>query len=113
MPNLLRAPGAVHQRRPDHTVTALCASLILLVSLVNCCRPGLWSRLQPAHNGFMRLWLALRLVIASPPIDWQMEGNTRLRKDGWYLIISNHMAGPISWCWVICSAIGCRCPSSS
>ena len=77
--------------------TALCASLILLVSLATAApraglRPCLGSR---PNNRFMRtVWLACNALVIrlTTRIDWQVEDDTRLRKDGWYLIISNHLS---------------------
>lgn len=42
----------------------------------------------------MRLWLACNALVIrlTTRIDWQVEDDTRLRKEGWYLIISNHMS---------------------
>ncbi|MEH8263628.1 acyltransferase [Aeromonas veronii] len=76
--------------------TALCASLILLVSLAKLLLPiPAFSRAcSRLNNRFMRLWLACNALVIrlTTRIDWQVEDNTKLRKDGWYLIISNHMS---------------------
>lgn len=76
--------------------TALCASLILLVSLAKLLLPipAFGRACSRLNNGFMRLWLGCNALVIrlTTRIDWQLEDNTRLRKDGWYLIISNHMS---------------------
>ncbi|WP_438405082.1 1-acyl-sn-glycerol-3-phosphate acyltransferase, partial [Aeromonas hydrophila] len=76
--------------------TALCASLILLVSLAKLVLPipAFGRACSRLNNRFMRLWLACNALVIrlTTRIDWQVEDNTKLRKDGWYLIISNHMS---------------------
>ena len=76
--------------------TALCASLILLVSLAKLLLPipAFGRACSRLNNRFMRLWLACNALVIrlTTRIDWQVEDDTRLRKDGWYLIISNHMS---------------------
>jgi 1-acyl-sn-glycerol-3-phosphate acyltransferase len=76
--------------------TALCASLILLVSLAKLLLPvpAFGRACSRLNNRFMRLWLACNALVIrlTTRIDWQIEDDTRLRKDGWYLIISNHMS---------------------
>ena len=76
--------------------TALCASLILLVSLAKLLLPipAFGRACSRLNNRFMRLWLACNALVIRliPRIDWQVEDDTQLRKDGWYLIVSNHMS---------------------
>ena len=57
-------------------------------------RAGLWSPCSRLNNRFMGLWLGCNALVIrlTTRIDWQIEDNTRLRKDGWYLIISNHLS---------------------
>lgn len=77
-------------------LTALCASLILLVSLAKLLLPipAFGRACSRLNNRFMRLWLACNALVIrlTTRIDWQIEDDTRLRKDGWYLIVSNHMS---------------------
>ncbi|WP_043764106.1 acetyltransferase, partial [Aeromonas taiwanensis] len=76
--------------------TALCASLILLVSLAKLLLsvPAFGRACSRLNNRFMRLWLGCNALVIrlTTRIDWQVEDDTRLRKDGWYLIISNHLS---------------------
>ncbi|QJT32485.1 acyltransferase [Aeromonas media] len=97
MPSLLPGPLVLFiSTSMTILFTALCASLILLVSLVKLLLPipAFGRACSRLNNGFMRLWLACNALVISltTRIDWQVEDDTRLRKDGWYLIISNHMS---------------------
>ncbi|PJG58101.1 acyltransferase [Aeromonas cavernicola] len=76
--------------------TALCASLILAVSLVKLLLPlpTVGRACSRLNNRLMRLWLAGNALVIhlTTHIDWQIEDDTQLRQDGWYLIISNHLS---------------------
>ncbi|MGY3902606.1 acyltransferase [Aeromonas lusitana] len=73
----------------------LVSSLILLVSLVKLLPiPALGRACSRINNGIMRCWLGCNAFVIrlTTRIEWQIEDDTQLRKDGWYLIISNHMS---------------------
>ncbi|UBO74138.1 acyltransferase [Aeromonas rivuli] len=75
--------------------TALCASLILLVSLLKLLPiPALDRACSHINNGIMRLWLSGNAFVIrlTTRIEWQIEENSQLRRDGWYLIVSNHQS---------------------
>ncbi len=62
-------------------------------------------------NKFMWLWATVNhgiLHLVNPKLEWEIEGLEALRKDGWYLMISNHL----SWTdiVVLCSVFKDRIP---
>lgn len=73
----------------------LVSSLILLVSLIKLLPiPALSHACSRINNGIMRFWLSCNALVIrlTTRIEWQIEDDTRLRKDGWYLIVSNHLS---------------------
>ncbi len=45
-------------------------------------------------NGFMWAWatLNLKLLNATSNVEWDIQGGESLNKDGWYLLIANHLS---------------------
>ncbi len=92
--------------------TAVCSLLICFMALIKLITPGKSGKALATRgaNGFMWLWATLNLAILNGfnRVDWQIEGIDELKKDGWYLMISNH----ISWSdiVVLCSVFKDRIP---
>ncbi|MGL5039210.1 MAG: acyltransferase [Aeromonas sp.] len=75
--------------------TALYSSLILLVSLVKLLPIGPLNRTcSRLNNHLMMGWLSSNALVLrlTTCIDWQIDDDSQLRKDGWHLIISNHLS---------------------
>ncbi|MBD1559183.1 acyltransferase [Vibrio sp. S9_S30] len=92
--------------------SALCSIPIVLLALVKCLVPGQkWkTRVTQGANFFMWLWATLNgvILVISNRIEWRIEGGEGLKKEGWYLMISNHL----SWTdiVVLCSVFKDRIP---
>ncbi|MGR5178644.1 acyltransferase [Vibrio parahaemolyticus] len=93
--------------------TAFCSIPILgfgLLKLLLPVRP-IQKLCTALANRFMWLWATINhgiLQLVNPKVEWQIEGMESLRKDGWYLMISNHL----SWTdiVVLCSVFKDRIP---
>ncbi|GLQ71925.1 acyltransferase [Vibrio penaeicida] len=92
--------------------SALCSIPIVLLALVKFLVPGqkLKTHVTRGANFFMWLWATLNglILIISNRIEWRIEGGEGLKKEGWYLMISNHL----SWTdiVVLCSVFKDRIP---
>ncbi|MDP2574986.1 acyltransferase [Vibrio penaeicida] len=92
--------------------SALCSIPIVLLALVKFLVPGqkLKTHVTRGANFFMWLWATLNglILVISNRIEWRIEGGEGLKKEGWYLMISNHL----SWTdiVVLCSVFKDRIP---
>lgn len=92
--------------------TIVASVLICAIALVKVLLPS--ARLKTAATRIadkvMWLWASLNLVIltVSNRVEWQIEGGEQLHKQGWYLMMSNHL----SWTdiVVLCSVFKDRIP---
>ena len=77
------------------TQTAFWAALILCFSLFKLLPIPLLSALcSRINNLLMRGWLECNTLIMglTNRIEWEIEDNTRLRQEGWYLVVCNHLS---------------------
>ncbi|MFR9718866.1 acyltransferase [Aeromonas diversa] len=77
------------------TQTAFWATLILCFSLLKLLPIPLLSALcSRINNLLMRGWLECNTLIMglTNRIEWEIEDNTRLRQEGWYLVVCNHLS---------------------
>ncbi|MCL9782998.1 acyltransferase [Vibrio sp. S4M6] len=76
--------------------SAFCSILICIIALFKFVLPtaGLKSIATRLANKAMWLWATLNswILSASNRVEWDVEGVEGLRKDGWYLMISNHLS---------------------
>lgn len=92
--------------------SALCSIPIVLLALVKFLVPGqkLKTHVTRGANFFMWLWATLNglILVISNRIEWRIDGGEGLKKEGWYLMISNHL----SWTdiVVLCSVFKDRIP---
>lgn len=92
--------------------SALCSIPIVLLALVKFLVPGqkLKKQVTRGANFFMWLWATLNglILVISNRIEWRIDGGKGLKKEGWYLMISNHL----SWTdiVVLCSVFKDRIP---
>ncbi|BCL71637.1 acyltransferase [Vibrio nigripulchritudo] len=92
--------------------SAMCSIPIVILALVKVLLPGqkLKTQITRAANFFMWLWATVNGLIlsASNRVEWTIEGGEGLKKDGWYLMISNHL----SWTdiVVLCTVFKDRIP---
>ncbi|PKF77105.1 acyltransferase [Vibrio sp. vnigr-6D03] len=92
--------------------SALCSIPIVLLALVKFLVPGqkLKTQVTRGANFFMWLWATLNglILVISNRIEWRIDGGEGLKKEGWYLMISNHL----SWTdiVVLCSVFKDRIP---
>lgn len=76
--------------------TAFWSVLICCFALIKMVLP--FAPLQRAItrlcNGFMWAWatLNLKLLNATSNVEWDIQGGESLNKDGWYLLIANHLS---------------------
>lgn len=77
--------------------TAICGSLVCIGGLFKLLTPFKAGRVNITRlmNRFMWLWATcnggiLRLIAK---IEWDVKGLDQLDKNGWYLVISNHLSG--------------------
>ncbi|MDN3608602.1 acyltransferase [Vibrio ostreicida] len=91
---------------------AFCSIAICLAAVCKAVMPGrrLKAKSTAMANKMMWLWATVNLGILSMSnrIEWDIEGGEGLSKEGWYLLLSNH----ISWTdiVVICSVFKDRIP---
>ena len=75
---------------------ALCSLAICLVAMLKFLLPGQRAKGKATQlaNKFMWLWATINAGILnmSNRIEWDVEGGEDLKKDGWYLLISNHLS---------------------
>ncbi|CAM3890994.1 putative acyltransferase YihG [Vibrio aerogenes CECT 7868] len=92
--------------------TAFCSVMICLTAVVKLVLPSKELKLYATKlaNLMMWLWATLNLKILSLSnhVEWDIQGGETLHKDGWYLMISNH----ISWAdiVVLCSVFKDKIP---
>ncbi|SJL84829.1 acyltransferase [Vibrio palustris] len=92
--------------------TAVNSLFMLLVAVVKLClpTPKLKVLATRAADKSMWLWATINLGILSLSnrVTWDIEGLDELKKEGWYLLISNH----VSWTdiVVLCSVFKDRIP---
>ncbi|NVD05874.1 acyltransferase [Vibrio sp. JPW-9-11-11] len=76
--------------------SAVCSIAICLVAVIKALMPGngLKSRATQLANQIMWLWATINAAILhlSNRVEWDVQGGDELRKDGWYLMISNHLS---------------------
>lgn len=75
--------------------TAFWATLILCVSLVKLLPlPVLAHLCSRINNLLMRGWLESNtlLIHLTNRVEWEIEDSTDLRKEGWYLVVCNHLS---------------------
>lgn len=92
--------------------SAVCSIAICLIALIKVVLPTirLKSHATAVANRMMWLWATVntQLLSLSNRVEWDIQGGEGLKKDGWYLLISNHL----SWTdiVVLCSVFKDRIP---
>ncbi|SHO54307.1 acyltransferase [Vibrio quintilis] len=92
--------------------TVFCSVMICLTAVIKLVLPfkALKFYATKLANVMMWLWATLNLKILSLSnhVEWDIQGGDSLHKDGWYLMISNH----ISWAdiVVLCSVFKDKIP---
>lgn len=76
--------------------SAVCSVAICLVAVIKFFLPGdrLKSTATQVANKVMWLWATINAAILnlSNPVEWDIQGGEALNKNGWYLMISNHLS---------------------
>ncbi|PJC85152.1 acyltransferase [Vibrio sp. HA2012] len=76
--------------------TAVCSVLICLMALVKIILPFTVGKraATAAANRFMWVWATVNagILTLSNRVEWDVEGGEQLKKNGWYLMISNHLS---------------------
>ncbi|MCG7491293.1 acyltransferase [Vibrio sp. Of14-4] len=76
--------------------SAFCSVLICLIAMIKMALPTdeLKAKATAMANRVMWLWATINSGILSVTnsIEWDIEVDGNLRKDGWYLLISNHLS---------------------
>ncbi|HDY7424421.1 TPA: acyltransferase [Vibrio vulnificus] len=76
--------------------SAMCSMTICLIAIVKLVLPtqGLKAKATDTANKMMWLWATINAVILAlfNRIEWDIEGGEGLKKEGWYLMISNHLS---------------------
>ncbi|MEL7292695.1 MAG: acyltransferase [Pseudomonadota bacterium] len=76
--------------------SAVCSVAICLVAVIKFFLPGdrLKSIATHVANKVMWLWATINAAILnlSNPVEWDIQGGEALNKNGWYLMISNHLS---------------------
>ena len=76
--------------------TAIWSVLICMMALLKVLLPFQASKgaATSAANGFMWCWATVNagILALSNCIEWDIRGGEELKKDGWYLMISNHLS---------------------
>lgn len=76
--------------------SALCSIAICVVAIVKLVLPTavLKAYATQLANKIMWLWATINAVIlnVSNRVEWDVQGGEELKKDGWYLMISNHLS---------------------
>ncbi|MDW6091443.1 acyltransferase [Vibrio rhizosphaerae] len=92
--------------------TGFCSVAICVAALIKLLLPtsALKAYATRLANWFMWLWATvnMRILNLSNPVQWDIQGVDQLNRQGWYLMISNHM----SWTdiVVLCSVFKDRIP---
>ncbi|WP_045956148.1 acyltransferase [Vibrio galatheae] len=76
--------------------SAVCSIAICIVAVFKFVLPSavLKSKGTQLANKIMWLWATVNAAILniSNPVEWDIQGGEELKKDGWYLMISNHLS---------------------
>lgn len=76
--------------------SAVCSVAICLVAVIKFFLPGdrLKSIATQVANKVMWLWATINAAILnlSNPVEWDIQDGEALNKNGWYLMISNHLS---------------------
>ena len=76
--------------------SAFCSVLICLIAMIKMALPTdqLKAKATAMANRVMWLWATINSGILSVTnsIEWDIQVDSNLRKDGWYLLISNHLS---------------------
>ncbi|WED23336.1 acyltransferase [Vibrio sp. JC009] len=76
--------------------TAICSLMICVAAIFKLLLPGNGPKkvMTTLANKMMWLWATINVWILSlfNPVEWEIEGVDQLKKDGWYLMISNHLS---------------------
>lgn len=76
--------------------SAFCSIVICIIALIKAVLPKgkLQAKGTAMANRVMWLWATINSGILSlfNRVEWDIEGGQSLRKDGWYLLISNHLS---------------------
>ncbi|WP_070970251.1 acyltransferase [Vibrio sonorensis] len=76
--------------------SAICSLLICIIAVFKLLLPTTSLKTFATHlaNRVMWLWSTINAFIlrASNRVEWDVQGVNGLKKDGWYLMISNHLS---------------------
>ncbi|WP_319553405.1 acyltransferase [uncultured Vibrio sp.] len=76
--------------------SAICSLVICLIAVVKLSFPGakLKAKGTEAANKVMWAWATINagILALSNRVEWDVQGGDELKKDGWYLLISNHLS---------------------
>ncbi len=76
--------------------SAFCSIIICAIAVLKVLLPTakLKARATQLANKVMWLWATLNagVLSLSNRVEWDIEGGEQLKKDGWYLMISNHLS---------------------
>ncbi|MBN3494369.1 acyltransferase [Vibrio neptunius] len=76
--------------------SAFCSVAICIIALIKVVLPTskLQAKCTAMANWMMWLWATINSAILSlfNRVEWDIEGGESLTKDGWYLLISNHLS---------------------
>lgn len=76
--------------------SALCSIVICMVALIKALLPSaqLKAKATSVANKVMWAWSTINagVLSATNRVEWDVEGGEELKKDGWYLLISNHLS---------------------
>ncbi|WP_047049398.1 acyltransferase [Vibrio mexicanus] len=76
--------------------SALCSIVICVIAVLKVMLPTakLKARATQLANQVMWVWATLNagILSLSNRVEWDIEGGEQLKKDGWYLMISNHLS---------------------
>lgn len=92
--------------------SVLCSIAICLIALIKALLPTSQLKVKATSlaNKVMWAWSTINagILSATNRVEWEIEGGEELKKDGWYLLISNHL----SWTdiVVLCSVFKDRIP---
>lgn len=74
--------------------TAICGTVLLLLAVVKLVIPvnAVRRRIDPLLNGIAEQWIANNdlWIEGAQRVKWDIRGAEQLRRDGWYLVESNH-----------------------
>ncbi|WP_264903488.1 acyltransferase [Vibrio sp. STUT-A11] len=76
--------------------SAICSLVICLIAVVKLSFPGakLKAKGTEAANKVMWAWATINagILALSNRVEWDVQVGDELKKDGWYLLISNHLS---------------------